>query len=86
MTTKSFLKELSRLDHWINNFLLSPTFHKNYLLQTRQMKKLKEDVDNYIYFVCAFDIIDQQMYKCLKNEFLNLIKSCFINYGQRNFI
>jgi protein associated with RNAse G/E len=76
--TKDFLKELSNLDKWIDSFLLSLTFHKHFILQTRQMKKLKEDLDIYIYFVCAFDLIDHQMYEILKKQYLYIINTCFV--------
>jgi protein associated with RNAse G/E len=76
--TKDFLKELSNLDKWIDSFLLSSTFHKHFILQTRQMKKLKEDLDIYIYFVCAFDLIDHQMYEILKKQYLYIINTCFV--------
>ena len=78
MTIKTFLKELSILDDWINNFLLSPIFHEKFLLQTCQMQRLKEDLDSYIYFVCAFEIVNYQKYNILKKQYLYLINTCFV--------
>lgn len=78
MKTKSFfLKDLERLNEWMENFINSPTFHYNHTYQTKQMQYLKRELELYIQKELVNNNQNQLMYEFYKKKFQNIISSCF---------
>ena len=78
MKTKSFfLKDLERLQSYMENFINSPTFHENHKLQTKEMECLKRDLELYIKREVVSNDQNQLLYEVYKKKFQHIISACF---------